>query len=105
MAEAEFIEVVSVCDIIPERAEKAAEQHKIPNVYPNIDAMLGGPKFDLLVNTTSMPSHYPVNKKALEAGATSGARSRWRWRSRSPRIARPREEEGRADLGGADLRH
>ena len=68
LAEADFIELVSACDIVVERAQKAAQQHKIPNVFPNIDAMLGGPKFDLLVNTTSMPSHYPVNKKALEAG-------------------------------------
>jgi predicted dehydrogenase len=68
LAQAQFIELVSACDIIPERAQKAAEEHKIPNVFPNIDAMLGGPKFDLLVNTTSMPSHFPVNKKALEAG-------------------------------------
>ncbi|MBI4325097.1 MAG: Gfo/Idh/MocA family oxidoreductase [Chloroflexi bacterium] len=62
-----FIEVVSVCDIIVERARKRAERFKVPNVYPNIDAMLAGAPFDLLVNTTSMPSHYPVNKKALEA--------------------------------------
>jgi predicted dehydrogenase len=62
-----FIEVVSVCDIVLERAKKRAEQHKVPNVYPNIDEMLAGVPFDLLVNTTSMPSHYPVNKKALQA--------------------------------------
>jgi predicted dehydrogenase len=62
------VEVVSVCDIIPERAKKRAEQFKVPNVYGNIDAMLAGAEFDFLVNTTSMPSHYPVNKKALEAG-------------------------------------
>jgi predicted dehydrogenase len=62
-----YIEVVSVCDIRPERAKKRAEEFKVPNVYPNIDEMLAGAKFDLLVNTTSMPSHYPVNKKALEA--------------------------------------
>jgi predicted dehydrogenase len=62
-----FIEVVSVCDIIVERARKRAEQHQVPNVYSNIDEMLAGAPFDLLVNTTSMPSHYPVNKKALEA--------------------------------------
>ncbi|MFO1499839.1 MAG: Gfo/Idh/MocA family oxidoreductase [Verrucomicrobiota bacterium] len=63
-----YVEVVSVCDIIPERARKRAEQFKVPHVYPNIDEMLRGEPFDLLVNTTSMPSHYPVNKKALEAG-------------------------------------
>jgi len=62
-----FIEVVSVCDIIIERAKKRAEQFKVSNAYPNIDAMLVGAPFDLLVNTTSMPAHYPVNQKALEA--------------------------------------
>ena len=62
-----YIEVVSVCDIKPERAKMRSEQFKVPNVYPNIDEMLAGAKFDLLVNTTSMPSHYPVNKKALQA--------------------------------------
>jgi predicted dehydrogenase len=62
-----FIEVVSVCDIKIERAKKRAQQFKVPNIYPNIDEMLAGVPFDLLVNTTSMPSHYPVNKKALEA--------------------------------------
>lgn len=63
----DYIEVVSVCDIRPERARKRAEQFKVPNAYPNIDDMLAGATFDLLVNTTSMPSHYPVNKKALQA--------------------------------------
>ena len=64
----DYIEVVSLCDLKPERARKRAEQFKVPNTYPNIDEMLAGAKFDLLVNTTSMPSHYPVNKKALAAG-------------------------------------
>jgi predicted dehydrogenase len=64
----DFIEVVSVCDIIPERAKKRAEQFKVPHHYPHIDAMLAGAEFDFLVNTTSMPSHYPVNKQALAAG-------------------------------------
>src|SRR5437660_5204449 len=62
-----FIEVVSVCDIVLERAKKRAQQYKVPNVYPNIDEMLAGVPFDLLVNTTSMPSHFPVNKKALQS--------------------------------------
>jgi predicted dehydrogenase len=62
------IEVVSVCDIIPERAKRRAEQYRVPNLYPHIEAMLAGAEFDLLVNTTSMPSHYPVNKRALQAG-------------------------------------
>jgi predicted dehydrogenase len=63
-----YIDVVSVCDIIPERAEKRAREFKVPNHYPHIDKMLAGAEFDLLVNTTSMPSHFPVNKRGLEAG-------------------------------------
>src|SRR5438445_12964642 len=62
-----FIEGVSVCDIKIERAKKRAAQFKVPNVYANIDEMLAGVPFDLLVNTTSMPSHGPINKKALQA--------------------------------------
>jgi predicted dehydrogenase len=63
-----YIELVSACDLILDRAEQRAKKFNIPNVYPNIDEMLKGPKFDLLVNLTSMPSHYPVNRKGLEAG-------------------------------------
>jgi predicted dehydrogenase len=81
-----YIEVVSVCDIIPDRARKRAQQFKVPNVYPNIDEMLKGEPFDLLVNTTSMPSHYPVNKKALEAG-----RHVWSEKPMAPTVQAARE--------------
>src|SRR4029453_5993000 len=67
LAEAEFVEIVSTCDLIIDRAKKAAERHKVGAFFPNIDEMLAGPHFDLLVNTTSMPSHHPVNQKALAA--------------------------------------
>lgn len=68
MVSSPYIELVSACDLIVARAERRAKQFNIPNVYPNIDQMLKGPRFDLLVNLTSMPSHYPVNRKGLEAG-------------------------------------
>jgi predicted dehydrogenase len=55
LLETPFIEVVSLCDIIPERAKQSAEKHHIAHHYPNIDEQLKGPPFDLLVNTTSMP--------------------------------------------------
>src|SRR5437763_395662 len=35
-----YIEVVSVRDLIPERAQKRSEQFKVPNVYTSIDDML-----------------------------------------------------------------
>jgi predicted dehydrogenase len=68
MIESPFIELVSACDIIVSRAEDRAKQFKIPHVFPHIDKMLAGPHFDLMVNLTSMPAHYPLNRQGLEAG-------------------------------------
>lgn len=63
----DYIEVVSVCDLIIERARRRADQFRVPHVYANSDDLLAGAPFDLLVNLTSMPSHYLVNRKALQA--------------------------------------
>jgi predicted dehydrogenase len=63
-----YVELVSTCDIVPERAERAATKFRIPNHYPHVDAMLAGPRFDLLVNLTDMQEHGRLNKIALEAG-------------------------------------
>jgi predicted dehydrogenase len=68
MIESPYIELVSACDIIVSRAEDRANQFKIPHVFPHIDKMLAGPHFDLMVNLTSMPAHYPLNRQGLEAG-------------------------------------
>src|SRR4051812_24487916 len=63
-----FAEVVSTCDIIPERAERRAKEHDIANHYPHIDKMLAGVDFDLLVNTTDMQEHEHINREAIAAG-------------------------------------
>jgi predicted dehydrogenase len=63
-----YVELVSACDIIPERAAKAAGKYNIPNHYSSIEQMLAGPSFDLLVNLTDMQEHGRLNKLALEAG-------------------------------------
>lgn len=63
-----FVEVVSLCDIKPERAKRRAEQFKVAHHYPDIEAMLAGEPFDFLVDTTDMQAHEAVNRRALEAG-------------------------------------
>ena len=63
-----FVEVVSLCDIKPERARKQAEKFKIAHHYPNIDAMLAGEPFEFLVNLTDMQEHEGLNRRALAAG-------------------------------------
>src|SRR6478609_5861752 len=42
LAKCPHVELVSTCDIIPERAKARAEQFKVPNHYPHIDQMLAG---------------------------------------------------------------
>jgi predicted dehydrogenase len=63
-----FVELVSTCDIVVDRARKAAVQYNIPNYYPHIDQLLAGPKFDLLLTLTDMQEHGRLNKQALLAG-------------------------------------
>jgi predicted dehydrogenase len=63
-----YAEVVSACDIIPDRAERRANQFNIPNHYPHIEKMLGGADFDLIVNTTDMQEHEHLNREAITAG-------------------------------------
>ncbi|HVK59647.1 MAG TPA: Gfo/Idh/MocA family oxidoreductase [Candidatus Kapabacteria bacterium] len=63
-----FVEVVSLCDIKPDRARKQAERFNIANHYPNIDAMLAGVPFDFLVDLTDMQEHEKINKRGLESG-------------------------------------
>jgi predicted dehydrogenase len=63
-----FVEVVSLCDIKPQRARKQAEKFKVAHHYPNIDAMLAGVPFDFLVDLTDMQQHEHLNRRGLEAG-------------------------------------
>ena len=63
-----FVEVVSLCDIKPERARRRAQEFKIAHHYPHIDAMLAGEPFEFLVNLTDMQEHEKLNRRGLEAG-------------------------------------
>lgn len=68
LRESPFVELISVCDVVRARAERRAAENDVPHTFVHIDEMLDGPKFDLLINTTAMQAHYPLNKKALIAG-------------------------------------
>jgi predicted dehydrogenase len=61
-------EMVSVCDIKPERARKRAGEYGLADWYPHIDQMLEGVPFDLLVNLTDMQEHGRLNSIAITAG-------------------------------------
>lgn len=62
------VELVSLCDIRPERARRQAREFSVPHTYPDIGAMLAGEPFEFLVNLTDMQEHEALNRQALEAG-------------------------------------
>lgn len=68
LSKSPYVELVSACDIVYERAKKRAAEFNIPNHYPHIDKQLAGPAFDLLVVTTDMQEHGRLNRIALNAG-------------------------------------
>src|SRR5262245_34287691 len=68
LSKSPHVELVSACDIIPERVKAQARKFKVPNQYPDIDKMLAGAAFDLLVNLTDMQEHERLNLQAVAAG-------------------------------------
>lgn len=63
------IEVVSLCDIKYERALGQNKQYNVnAATYSNIEDMLEGVPFDMMVTLTDMQLHGDLNKKALMAG-------------------------------------
>jgi predicted dehydrogenase len=61
-------DLVAVCDIVEERADRAAEEYAVPHAYYTLDQMLAEEEFDLLVNTTHIQAHFETNLMALQAG-------------------------------------
>lgn len=68
LSKSPFVELVSACDIIPQRAIDRAKEFNVPQHYSHIDQQLAGAPFDLLVNLTDMQEHGRLNKQGLEAG-------------------------------------
>src|SRR5688500_137043 len=68
LSKSPHVQLVSTCDIIPERAQQAAAKYNIPNHYPHIDQLLAGAPFDLMVTLTDMQEHGRLNRQALMAG-------------------------------------
>lgn len=63
-----YVQLVSTCDIRPERAQKQAQRFGVPHHYPHIDTMLAGEPFDFLIDLTDMQEHEKINRRALETG-------------------------------------
>lgn len=62
------IEIIGVCDLIRERAEKAVENYPIPKLYEDMYELFADPEVDIVLNLTRPYEHYEVTKAALLAG-------------------------------------
>ncbi|MDP4133323.1 MAG: Gfo/Idh/MocA family oxidoreductase [Bacillota bacterium] len=60
--------LVACADIIPERAEAAAQKYNIPEWYSSVDELIQKGDFDIAIDATSIPAHYEVNMKLFAAG-------------------------------------
>lgn len=62
------VELVAVCDLIRERAEKAQKEYHIPKLYDTMEELFADPEIDIVLNLTRPYQHYAVSKGALLAG-------------------------------------
>ena len=62
------IELVAVCDLIRERAEKAQEEYAVPKLYDTMYELFADPEIDIVLNLTRPYEHFGVSIEALKAG-------------------------------------
>lgn len=62
------IELIGVCDLVREKAEKAQEKYGVPKIYETMHDAFKDDEVDLVLNLTRPYEHFDVTKAALEAG-------------------------------------
>lgn len=62
------LELLGVCDLVREKAEKAQEEYAIPKIYQDMHQAFADPAVEIILNLTRPYEHYEVTKAALEAG-------------------------------------
>lgn len=62
------IELVAVCDLIRQRAEKAQEKYNVPKLYDTMYELFADPEIDIVLNLTRPYEHYGVSIEALKDG-------------------------------------
>ena len=63
------VEVIGVCDLIRERAERAQEKYNIPKIYDTMYDAFADDEVEIILNLTRPYEHFDVTKGALEAEA------------------------------------
>lgn len=61
-------EIIGVCDLIPERAEKAYKEYNLPKLYKDMHELCADGEVDIVLNLTRPYEHHEVNMTAINAG-------------------------------------
>ena len=65
----DIVEIAAVADIVPERAQKAAEKYGVPHWYTSVEELLANePDIDYIDCCTWTAAHAPVSIAAAKAG-------------------------------------
>jgi len=62
------IELIGVCDLIRERAEKAQKDYGVPKIYETMHDAFADPEVEMVLNLTRPYEHFEVSRAALLAG-------------------------------------
>ncbi len=62
------IEIIGVCDLIHERAQRAKDDYNIPKIYEDMHEAFRDPEVDIILNLTRPHQHFEVTRLALEHG-------------------------------------
>lgn len=61
------VEIAGVCDLIPERAQKAADEYGV-HIYPTYDDILADESVEIILNITRPNEHFDITMAGLKAG-------------------------------------
>lgn len=64
----EVIELTAVCDLVEDRARETAVRFEAQAYYTDYKQMLAEEELDMVGIITSIPSHFPIAMKAINAG-------------------------------------
>jgi len=62
------VEVIGVCDLIPERAERVKKVYNIPTIYKDMHELFADDKVEIVLNLTRPNEHFDVNMAAIASG-------------------------------------
>lgn len=62
------LNLIGVCDLVRERAEKAREKYHVPKIYDTMEDAFRDPEVDIILNLTRPYEHFDVSFGALQAG-------------------------------------